>query len=183
MKNTGKTELYRNDAGDFCFDLQGLTHRVISHNDRAGLILASSTWKIVDVAVDASTVYANEFYSSVAGAACITKGLKQGGNEFNRKLTDSDNFITARRLWWQSDINENCHCGLWVLWEKDYNEHFSDMADVPMSVSDLVSELDRLAGLMQPERNKERLYIADGLYSDDGVDFPCRVCGFQVEQE
>jgi len=71
-----KTELYRNDAGDFCFDFQGLTHQVVSHNDRAGLILASSTGKLVDVAVDASVVFANEYYSKVAGAACITLGFK-----------------------------------------------------------------------------------------------------------
>ena len=37
------------------------------------------------------------------------------------ELTDSDHFIEAQRLSFKTDVLENCHCALWVLWQQDYD--------------------------------------------------------------
>ena len=93
-----------------------------------------------------------------------------------RNLTDSNHFLESRRLRFQSDILEQCHCALWVIWEQDYE--FCDEADIPVSQSELDSKFNALLEMPQCERTKHRQYIADGCYGAEGVDKPCSVCGY-----
>ena len=98
------------------------------------------------------------------------------------ELTDSDHFIEARRLPFVTDVMENCHCALWVLWKQDY-DFCHDEADIPVSTDTFREKADAFQSMTQSERTKARLFVADGLYEDTGVDFPCCVCGFQAEEQ
>ncbi len=97
------------------------------------------------------------------------------------ELTDSNHFVEGRRLRIGTDVLENCHCGLWVLDEIEYD--FCEEADIPVAIGDFAEQVNRFAKMTQAERTEARKYVADGLYDDQGVEFPCRVCGFQQEQE
>ena len=96
--------------------------------------------------------------------------------------SDSDHFIEARRLSFKTDVLENCHCGLWVLWEQHYNFcHEAD--DIPVSVDTFREKTNAFQSMTQAERTESRQYITDGLYEAEGVDFPCLVCGFHQPEE
>lgn len=97
------------------------------------------------------------------------------------ELTDSNHFIEGRRLRIGTDVLENCHCALWVLQETAYD--FCEESDIPVSTTDFYAQVNRFKSMTQAERTAARKYVADGLYDDEGVDFPCRVCGYQVEDE
>ena len=96
-------------------------------------------------------------------------------------LTDNRHYVESRRLQWISDILEQCHCALWVLWEQKYE--YCDVSEIPVSVKRLSGKLVAFSKMTQSERNAHRKYVADGLYDADGVDHPCPVCGFQAEQQ
>lgn len=97
-------------------------------------------------------------------------------------LPGEHRFIEVRRLLWKSDILEQCQCALWVLWETDYD--FQDSRDtIPISAEKLAQLTKEFTEMSQEERNNRRLYIGDGLYGKEGVDYPCPICGFQVEGE
>ena len=96
-------------------------------------------------------------------------------------LTHEPHHIDYRRLQWKSDIHEQCQCAVWCLWERSYE--FCDESDIPVSHSELESELIEYAEMSQEERNKHRKFVADGLYRDDGVKHPCPICGYQAESE
>ena len=88
-------------------------------------------------------------------------------------------FLTARRLPWTSDISENCQCALWALWDEGYE--FCDPKDIPISQKTIDKKLKEFTEMTQEERTEHRGIILDGLYHEDGVDHPCPVCGYQVE--
>lgn len=90
-------------------------------------------------------------------------------------------FLTSRRLEWVSDISENCQCALWHLWGIKYP--FGKPEDIPITPEELDVKLQAFAEMSQEERTSHRKYVADGLYHADGVDYPCPVCGYQVEEE
>ena len=94
---------------------------------------------------------------------------------------ECEHFLKSRRLQWTSDIDENCQCALWSLWSTSYK--FCEPEEIPVSSEELQAKLEEFANMTQEERNEARLQIVDGLYCEEGVDIPCPICGFQVEEE
>lgn len=113
----------------------------------------------------------------------VMETMETDGETHRVQFPDSeDHFLESSRLWWKSEILENCECALWVLWEMEY-EHQRKLEDVPISSEKVAELLETHKNMTQAERIEKRLYIADGLYTETGVEHPCPICGFQVEEE
>ena len=65
-------KLDRDAKGNFTFRVYGRTHRIISHNERAGLILSSIVNSRVNVEVDQTEYNDREYRCNVGGAACVS---------------------------------------------------------------------------------------------------------------
>ena len=97
-------------------------------------------------------------------------------------LSHKHHYIDFRRLLWKSDIHEQCDCAVWCLWEKEYDFRDNE-SEIPITHAELSQKLQEFAEMNQEERTSHRKHAADGFYHDDGVKYPCRLCGFFEDNE